>query len=153
METLHTETVDFTSDKPIYDFYVAGPFFTHPQMESMERLEHVLQVRHKKMFRPRFDAPLDTLGPERCFQTDLNAIANSEAVIANVLDEDPGTMFDIGYAYALGKPVYVYDEGMLPGTRMNLKIVEAAKVILTGPADLEALLDSGKFESVSVDIY
>ncbi len=32
------ETIQFTSSKPVYDFYVAGPYETAEQVESMERL-------------------------------------------------------------------------------------------------------------------
>lgn len=38
--------ITFTSSKPIYDFYVAGPYQTAEQVESMERLERVLQHRN-----------------------------------------------------------------------------------------------------------
>ncbi|NEG69335.1 nucleoside 2-deoxyribosyltransferase [Bifidobacterium choloepi] len=150
---MNIHDTNFTSSEPIYDFFVAGPFFTHPEMQSMERLEHVLTVRHKRLFMPRFAADLSTVGPTQCFNVDLQGIRNSRALIANVMDTDPGTMFEIGYAYSLGKPVYVYAEGIQPGAKMNLMIAQAATVILTGPADLEALLDSGKFESVEVTQY
>ncbi|KFI68710.1 nucleoside 2-deoxyribosyltransferase [Bifidobacterium magnum] len=156
METLIDENVEFTSSEPIYDFYVAGPFFTNTEVESMERLEKVLQDRHKKLFMPRFAGGQDSIaedGGKAVFAKDVQAIRNSKAIIANLVDDDPGTLFEIGYAYALGKPVYLYNEGMEPGAKMNLMLVRSAKVILTGPADLEALLDSGEFEAVDVTIY
>ena len=44
------ETIQFTSSKPVYDFYVAGPYETAEQVESMERLEKVLKrPRHERV--------------------------------------------------------------------------------------------------------
>lgn len=156
MENLETHDAPFTSSKPIYDFYVAGPFFTDTELASMERLERVLKDRHKKLFMPRFNGDQDDIardGGKRIFAGDTQAIKNSKIVIANLIDDDPGTLFEIGYAHALGKPIYLYNEGMEPGAKMNLMLVQSADVILTGPADLEALLDSGQFEAVKVTVY
>ncbi|KFI57228.1 putative nucleoside deoxyribosyltransferase [Bifidobacterium gallicum DSM 20093 = LMG 11596] len=154
MSELHIEeTIDFRSSEPIYDYYVAGPFFTDDQMKSMERLERVLHDRHKSTFMPRFRSNIAQDGVQGCFDKNLEGIRQSRIVIVNVVDQDPGTLFDMGYAYALGKPIYVYAEGIMPGDKMNLMISRGAKAVLTGPADLEALLDSGETAAVQIDEY
>lgn len=153
MENEIFEDKPFTSSKPIYDFYVAGPFFNRDQVDSMERLERVLDDRHRRMFRPRFMVDLDKVGANECFKQDIQGIQNSAAVIANIVDDDPGTLFEIGYAYSLGKPVYVYDEGAKPGDELNLMIAQAATVIFNGPTDLESFLDSGEFMITNKDEY
>ncbi|RSX55843.1 nucleoside deoxyribosyltransferase [Bifidobacterium dolichotidis] len=145
--------VDFTSSEPIYDFYVAGPFFTDDQMKSMERLERVLHDRKQSTFLPRFASSLKKDGAEEVFKKNLQGMHLSRAVIVNVVDNDPGTMFDMGYAFAHNIPVYVYAEGLKPGDKMNLMLSRGAKAIITSPADLEAFLDSGELASVSITEY
>lgn len=143
--------ISFTSSKPIYDFYVAGPYETDEQLASMERLEHVLHDRHASTYLPRFAMDINVAGPQAVFEARLKAIHDSAALIANFDDKDPGTIFAMGYAYALGKPVYAYCEGIQPNDHISLMVGQAATAVLTGPADLESLLDSGKTQHVSLD--
>lgn len=78
------ETIQFTSSKPVYDFYVAGPYETAEQVESMERLEKVLNDRGMSVYRPRFAMDVNVSGPQAVFANRIAAIANSRAVIANM---------------------------------------------------------------------
>ena len=114
------ETIQFTSSKPVYDFYVAGPYETAEQVESMERLEKVLNDRGMSVYRPRFAMDVNVSGPQAVFANRIAAIANSRAVIANMDDNDAGAVFALAYGYALGKPVYAYCEGILPNGRISL---------------------------------
>lgn len=152
MENFETnQNVHFTSSKPIYDFYVAGPYETAEQVESMERLERVLKGRGKNLYLPRFAMDVNVSGPRAVFEDRIRAIGNSAALIANFDDKDPGTVFSMGYAYALGKPVYAYCEGILPNARISLMIDQAATAVLDGPADLESLLDSGRIKPLNLE--
>ncbi|MUH58980.1 nucleoside 2-deoxyribosyltransferase [Bifidobacterium canis] len=152
MENLETNnTITFTSSKPIYDFYVAGPYETAEQVESMERLERVLHDRNMSMYRPRFAMDVNVSGPEAVFEHRIEALKNSRAVIANFDDKDEGTIFTMGYAYALGKPVYAYCEGILPNARISLMIDQAATAVLDGPSALAELLDSGRVKPLNLE--
>jgi nucleoside 2-deoxyribosyltransferase len=130
------------SDKA-YDCYVAGPFFDPEQTASMERLERVLEDHGKKLFKPRLVSQIEEVGPEGCFADDIHGIGSSAMVIANLVDEDPGTMFEIGYAHALGVPVYGYFEGLTPMNRVNLMIAQAVELVFSGPDDLASYLETG----------
>lgn len=110
------------SEDKQYDFYVAGPFFDPEQTASMERLEKILEDHGKVLFKPRFVSQIEEVGPEGCFADDIHGINAAKAVVANLMDEDPGTMFEIGYAHALGIPVYGYFENLTPMDRVNLMI-------------------------------
>lgn len=135
------------SDKE-YDYYVAGPFFDPEQTRSMERLEKVLEDHGRKLFKPRFVSQIEEVGPEGCFADDIRGINSSKAVIANLMDEDPGTMFEIGYAHALGMPVYAYYEGITPMDRVNLMVAQAVKLVFSGPEDVAKYLETGEHTEV-----
>ncbi|WP_314688529.1 nucleoside 2-deoxyribosyltransferase [uncultured Bifidobacterium sp.] len=127
-----------------YDFYVAGPFFTPGQVASMERLEAVLKAHGRSMFRPRMTSDVRVVGPRACYEEDLAAIRASAAVIANLVDDDPGTMMEIGFATGRGVPVYGYREGLRDGDSVNLMIVQAVRALFRGPADLDLWLSAGE---------
>lgn len=135
------------SDKE-YDIYVAGPFFDPEQTASMERLEKVLEDHGKKLFKPRFVSQIEEVGPEGCFADDIKGINSSKAVIANLMDEDAGTMFEIGYAYALGMPVYGYFDGLTPMDRVNLMVAQAVEMVFAGPEDVAKYLETGEHTEV-----
>ena len=65
------------------------------------------------------DAPADVSGPalaEWIYEGNVALIRRADAVLANVnafrgYEPDSGTAFEIGYATALGKPVWMYMDG------------------------------------------
>lgn len=131
-----------------YDYYVAGPFFDPEQTSSIERLEKVLEEHGKKLFNPRFVSQIEEVGPEGCFADDIKGINSSKAVIANLMDEDAGTMFEIGYAHALGMPVYGYFDGLTPMDRVNLMVAQAVEMVFAGPEDVAKYLETGEHTEV-----
>ncbi|WP_338069764.1 nucleoside 2-deoxyribosyltransferase [Bifidobacterium santillanense] len=131
-----------------YDFYVAGPFFDPEQAHSMEQLEGVLERHGRTLFKPRFASQIEEVGPEGCFEDDIRGIQASDAVIANLMDEDAGTMFEIGYAHAMGMPVYGYSEGLTPMGRVNLMVAQAVEMVFSGPEDLAKWLETGEHEEI-----
>lgn len=133
-----------------YDFYAAGPFFTPEQVASMERMEHALESNGRRIFKPRFASDIAQVGPDGCFRDDIGGIRGSRAVIANLVDEDSGTMFEIGYAYAHGIPVYGYLEGLRPGDKVNLMIAQSVTTIFPSAEALDRFLKTGEYETVEV---
>ena len=83
------------SEDKQYDFYVAGPFFDPEQTASMERLEKILEDHGKVLFKPRFVSQIEEAGPEGCFADDIRGVNAAKAVVANLMDEDPGTKSDM----------------------------------------------------------
>lgn len=132
-----------------YDFYVAGPFFNDAQVASMERIEAVLDRHGKSMFKPRFASDINEVGPQGCFADDVDAIRHADAVIANLIADDPGTMFEIGYAYALGKPVYAYCEDVSETRQINLMIAQSVQMVFAGADDLDTYLTMGAHTNVA----
>ncbi|MCI1220175.1 MAG: nucleoside 2-deoxyribosyltransferase [Bifidobacterium sp.] len=134
-----------------FDFYVAGPFFNDAQIHSMERLEAALESSGRKLFKPRFGEEENRIHdenwPKLCFDKDIVGIHDSDAVIANLIDGDTGTMFEIGYAYSRGMPVYAYYEGVNPSDTINLMIAQSVSEVFAGPDDLAHWLETGEHEA------
>ncbi|REE07238.1 nucleoside deoxyribosyltransferase [Paraburkholderia sp. BL27I4N3] len=119
--------------------------------------------------------PLDALAPEDLspqekaawiYRSNLAAIGRADIVMANVADfrgagePDSGTAFEIGFAAALGKPIWAYREDLAAlrervpcsatqlgnicergylvedfGLPLNLMLACAAKIVQGGPAE------------------
>ncbi len=94
---------------------VIGPFFTHfshgaDQSEFIRALACALErdgndvwcaAVHDVPLKP--DAPLDLR--REVFERDLRMLDECDVVVAVLDDFDSGTMFEMGYAHRLGKPI------------------------------------------------
>jgi hypothetical protein len=95
-----------TDPKKKYDIYVAGPFFTYPQLAVIEELADFFLDAGLRVFSPYHDVGLGQ--PAQVAKQDLEALHACRVLIAYVEDHDPGTVFEVGYARAIGIPVLVY---------------------------------------------
>ncbi len=88
--------------------YLAGPFFTMAERWLTNELRDKLLEFGNAVFSPLHDVghgpPNQVVGP------DLEGIRNAEVMIAVATGLDAGTLFEIGYAKALGKRVIVLAE-------------------------------------------
>lgn len=88
--------------------YLAGPFFTLAQLWVVEQARNCLQEMGLKVFSPYHDVGH---GPaELVVGQDVEGIRQSDVVLAIGDGLDSGTIFEVGYARALGIPVVVYLE-------------------------------------------
>lgn len=99
--------------------YLAGPFFTMGQRWLVNEFRLLLLEFGNEVFSPYHELGLAT--PEKKIFTttdyqlakeDLKAIHDADLVFAILCDHDPGTVFEIGYARALGKDVLIYSENL-----------------------------------------
>lgn len=84
--------------------YLAAPFFTLGQRWLVDEARRGLSELGLKVFSPVHDVgagPADQVAP-----ADLAALDTCDAVFAILDGTDSGTLFEVGYARALGKPVY-----------------------------------------------
>ena len=99
--------------------YLAGPFFNEEQTTEADRIRDTLLLMKQRgplvglhMYDPRnrlvCEADANDYTAEYAFQRNLEAIRKSDLVIANLMDKDQGTSVEIGYAYAIGRPVVLY---------------------------------------------
>lgn len=88
--------------------YVAGPLFDDGERWWIERVDATVSAAGFDTFLPHRDNPEKTADNVReIFDNDRTAIDRCDVVVAslNGVTTDDGTAWEIGYAYALGKPI------------------------------------------------
>ena len=96
--------------------YLAGPFFNEEQTAVADKIKDTLLLLTQRgsvaglhMYDPRHrlvcEEDANDYTAEYIFQRNLEAIRKSDLVIANLMDKDQGTSVEVGYAYAIGKPI------------------------------------------------
>lgn len=121
-----TSTVDCRES---VKFYLASPFFSEEELHHVSIMESVLDSLGHTVFSPRKNQmPEFEFGGfewrTNVFRNDINHIKWADAVIA-IIDnnyDDTGTAFEVGYAYAMGKPIYVYNP---TGDTLNLMVTDS----------------------------
>jgi nucleoside 2-deoxyribosyltransferase len=101
--------------------YLAGPFFTLAQLWLIEQARSCLRSMGVEVFSPFHDVGH---GPaEAVVDKDLVGIRDCDVMLAVGDDLDSGTIYEVGYARALDKPVIVYAENE---SDENLKMMEGS---------------------------
>lgn len=88
--------------------YLAGPFFDVAQIWFIEELRDRIAELGLRVFSPFHDIGLGAAAD--VVQLDIDAIRNSDIVFAVADGIDAGTLYEVGYARAIGKPVVVLAE-------------------------------------------
>lgn len=101
-------SANYLSGKQPRQVYLAGPFFDLMQIWMVEQSQANLRNLGLRVFSPYHDIGLGSA--EDVVAQDLDAIVASDIVFAITDGLDAGTVYEIGYARALGKPVVVYSE-------------------------------------------
>lgn len=117
----------------MYDVYLAAPLWTQEQKERILSLAESFRQEGYSVYVPMeheidnaWDMPQHEWS-KKVFDADIKAIQESLAVVAiyNGLYSDSGTAFEIGYAYALKKDVYIMP--YLETNEISLMIKNAMK--------------------------
>jgi nucleoside 2-deoxyribosyltransferase len=105
--------------------YLASGFFTEKQYKAVERAEKFLRSKGFEVFSPREhqfeDIPFGTKEWRAAvFDNDVNHILWADFVFA-ILDEkmDEGTLWELGYAFAHGKPIVLFNDSTNGKTSKN----------------------------------
>lgn len=88
--------------------YLAGPFFTLAELWMVGQARRDLIDMGLNVFSPYHDVGLGTA--EDVVEKDLEGVRDCDVLFAIGDGLDSGTIFEIGYARALGKPVVCYAE-------------------------------------------
>lgn len=129
--------------------YLAGPFFSENQIEIVKELNKALQKNKtiSKIFVPmehqmndgdlvEFTSPW----AKAVAMNDYKNVREADIVVAIVdfdgQDMDSGTAAEIGYAYAIGRPVFLYHDKN-HDMMVNLMATEVAKAYFTNLEEIE----------------
>ena len=90
--------------------YLAGPFRETGQRLFINDARSQLKALGMEVFSPIHD--VGPGGAEMVVQQDLDAVRQCDAVFAILNGSSPGTVFEVGYARALNKPVFCVTQNM-----------------------------------------
>jgi len=143
--------------------YLAGPFFNPAQVAVIKQIETLVEtVMGWTLYSPRRDGGvLLDMTPEvraanarRLFVENVDRITQSDHVIAVIDDRDPGTVWELGYAYCLRRGREMLGNGTKPRIisftnhdyGLNIMIQECVDAHCRGIGQLQACLKSGRWE-------
>ena len=112
MRIMTNSVVDYASESFV-KLYFAGPWFDEKASLLYHACEHIAEelkaVNKYKIYYPKNEV---NKTPREAFEKNVKRIQGADVVVALVSRKDVGTAWEIGMAYALGKPVYLlgYDE-------------------------------------------
>ena len=89
--------------------YLAAPFFNSVDVIAVNRMFELFTEHCIPVFSPYHRVGLGDAS--RVYGADIEGLKAAKVVFANVCGFDPGTVYEVGYAAALKKPVVVYAEG------------------------------------------
>ncbi len=94
--------------------YIAAPDFDFVDTHPIEAIVGCLQYHNFSPRRPvkengQMEANASPTQRQKLFNADMALLDACDMVLAVLLNNDPGTLIEIGLAYAWGKPVVVYD--------------------------------------------
>ena len=132
--------------------YIASPFFNDQEREILTRAETILRQRGFEVFSPReHTVPEEKEGTpawsRKIFAIDRHGIDWADCLVMLYWGNfsDTGTVWECGYAYAVGKPVLVVHLG----DSSNLMVHEGSHSNLKGVEDLQEY----DFEAMPRRIY
>lgn len=103
------DSITSTGRKKIY---LAGPFFTVAERFLVKEIHDVLESFDVEVFSPYHDAGISTNkdGNRELLKKDIEHLEDCDVVLGILSGNDPGTIFEIGYAKALRKRVIILYE-------------------------------------------
>ncbi|SSW82679.1 ribokinase [Klebsiella pneumoniae] len=87
--------------------YLAGPFFSISELWLVEKIKAIFELYNIEVFSP-YHAVGVSNNSYQIAQADLQGLENADTIFAISNNFDPGTIFEIGYARALKKNVFMY---------------------------------------------
>jgi nucleoside 2-deoxyribosyltransferase len=92
--------------------YIAGPFFNEEQLSLIKDIEESCEIAGVDYYSPRSEGVLKDMTPSQrkdrmqyIYDQNVNNIKTCSDMIAVTDDYDNGTIFEMGYAAALGKRI------------------------------------------------
>jgi len=126
-----------------YAIYLAGPWFSKEQENVEEEISNLAEELEVPAFRPKaeLNCPPDASVElrKRAFYGNTDGILQSRYVLARIDDYDPGTVWEMGFAYGHEIPVIAYS---VAGHGLNLMLAQSCVGFLNGFEDLRDVFGS-----------
>lgn len=97
--------------------YLAGPWFNDEQMERIQKIEKTLELFSEQgveVFSPRKETLVlpnaSHKDRQKAFEGNIRGIDKCDMILVCADDNDKGTMFEAGYAYATNTPILYYSD-------------------------------------------
>lgn len=121
--------------------YLASPFFNDAEIDRVEKVKKILDSKGLEVFSPKDHQSkhLEFGSMEwrkATFKNDVDHIDWCDCVVAIISQgnyDDSGTAWELGYAYATGKPVVLVN---LTGETINLMIADSLHALITSYDEL-----------------
>lgn len=137
------------------NIYLAGPFFNEEQLRVQAEVERLSAAAGHTGFSPRLEClcPPDASKEQRveAFHMNCDGINESDFILARIDDFDPGTVWEVGFAYGLrisdvdGTPLSgyrpkIYCYTTVEGRGLNLMLAQSSDGFLQGLGAVEEFL-------------
>lgn len=90
-----------------FRLYFAGPWFTEKAWRWYDVVSEVIKKNNGIFTSVYFPRDCQSNNPKEVFTNNINELEDCDVVVALIDEKDTGTAMEIGYAYALGKPVFL----------------------------------------------
>ena len=125
-----------------WKMYLASGWFSPAAAAELDQLEEYFgELEGVDMAAPRQifvcppNAPKEV--QDQTFEGNLDHIESADFVFVNTRDKDIGTIWEAGYAYALGKPIVYYCAGLPPNAKFNLMLARSGVKVCTSLEELQ----------------
>jgi nucleoside 2-deoxyribosyltransferase len=137
--------------------YLASPFFNAEELDRMEIVKSILRKKELEVFAPfeHQNKHLEFGSMEwrkATFKSDVDAIDTCDIMVAINCQgnyDDAGTMWEIGYAFAKGIPVILFNN---TDKTINLMIADSLHALIKSYDELEEY-DFDKLEKIEYTNY
>ncbi len=121
--------------------YIAAPFFSKAQIETVERIEGFLEELKISYFSPRKEALIiegkESSEEERkkVFLSNIQGMLSCDSAIAAIDDFDRGVLWEMGFLFANGIPIIGYTEYKERG--LNVMLQQSVVGFVHGISELQ----------------
>lgn len=136
----------------IRSVYLASPFFNKEQVAQLEIVEDMCATKEIVANSPRKFMVLppraSLVDRQKVFDENVLCIHRSDIVLACIDWNDTGTIWEMGYAFAIKKPVVAYTFGQ---TKVNVMLACSTKGVLTTQKQIEKFLEGKQLQYAEVE--
>jgi len=130
----------------IKNVYIASPFFNPKQIQIVEDIKEALTEIGVDYYSPKDENLFENfknMDPKKIFEENVNNIVNKDAVVVVTDGKDVGTIFEAGFAYALGIPIIYVWLDRPEGAKFNLMLSQSGRTVVGSIEELKQAFAQG----------